>query len=93
MIGTTAAVTTLRASNFETSPPAVATDGRARGWVERDPRDRLWLFVSADSPEDLSRLAALRHYGRYSHAVFSEGRRAATGTWPVTTNPLRRTFD
>ena len=93
VIGTTAAVAAFRASHFETSPPAVATDGRARGWVERDPRDRLWLFISADSPVDLSRLAAVRYYGRFSHAVFSEGRRAATGTWPVTTNPLRQTFD
>ena len=70
--------------------PAVATEGSSRAWVERDDADRLWLFASADDPQDFDALYALGYYGALSYAAFKDGAAVITGTWPSDGNPLRR---
>lgn len=93
VIGLTAQIAAFRDTILDGASPAVATQGQCRAWAERDTKDRLWWFISADEAADLDRLVALRYYGSKSFAVFAKGREAITGTWPVFRNPLRRSLD
>ena len=93
VIGATTDVIARRAAVFAGAAPAIATTGTSRAWVERDGRQRLWLFMSANEPDGLGTLHALKYYGALGYAAF-EGRRASeTGTWPAPGNPLRVELD
>jgi len=89
VIGATADVIARRSANFERAAPAIATAGASRAWVERDGRQRLWLFMSAEEPDSLGTLHALKYYGALGYAAFEEGRASETGSWPTAGNPLR----
>jgi aminopeptidase N len=92
VLGATAEVGALRNLQLGGEAPAIATEGSGRAWVERDDADRLWLFASADDPEDLDALYALGYYGALSYAAFEHGAAVITGTWPSDFNPLRRSL-
>ena len=90
VLGATAELAAFRTSQMGGEAPAVATEGSSRAWVERDDADRLWLFASADDPQDFDALYALGYYGALSYAAFKDGAAVITGTWPSDGNPLRR---
>jgi aminopeptidase N len=88
-VGGTLEILALRKAQLAGEAPQVAARGTSRAWVERDGRDRLWMFISADDPDAFANLYALRYYGALSYVAFEGGAPVVTGSWPVDSNPLR----
>jgi aminopeptidase N len=88
-VGPTSEILALRNAQLAGEAPQVATRGTSRAWVERDGRDRLWMFISADDPDAFGSLYALRYFGALSYAAFDGSEPIVTGSWPVDSNPLR----
>ena len=91
VIGDTSSVATTRDLLIETPNPPETRAGTARSWAERDPSGQVFLFISADTPEDLGgNLEKLAYFGQRSFVAFKDKKQVSAGNWPVLNSPMVR---
>jgi hypothetical protein len=91
VIGDTAGVAAERDQLLTAPSPPESRAGTARGWAERTPSGQVFLFISADSPEDMGgNLEKLAYFGQRSFVAFADGQQVSAGNWPVSDSPMAR---